>query len=213
MIKFRSLIHELHSSIKQAANEVEAQGIKHINKFFEIIEVPKTKATDLDEDSIQKVKSFIDSDDTESALNILKEHNDNLAANSDIKRVLKPKTMLMAFPDKDHNGPKISYVDVPLITLTPISSPKIQEVSIKTNLEVTANDENELFVAFPKQTQRNLFPNRNKEIRLMWKSKSNFKEVKLLKAFKSLLRVMSVHSGRKFLGKNTCKRIILWKMH
>ncbi|WP_409425023.1 MULTISPECIES: DUF2589 domain-containing protein [unclassified Pseudoalteromonas] len=157
MIKFRSLIHELHSSIKQAANEVEAQGIKHINKFFEIIEVPKTKATDLDEDSIQKVKSFIDSDDTESALNILKEHNDNLAANSDIKRVLKPKTMLMAFPDKDHNGPKISYVDVPLITLTPISSPKIQEVSIKTNLEVTANDENELFVAFPKQTQRNLF--------------------------------------------------------
>lgn len=157
MIKFRSLIHELHSSIKQAANEVEAQGIKHINKFFEIIEVPKTKATDLDEDSIQKVKSFIDSDDTESALNILKEHNDNLAANSDIKRVLKPKTMLMAFPDKDHNGPKISYVDVPLITLTPISSPKIQEVSIKANLEVTANDENELFVAFPKQTQRNLF--------------------------------------------------------
>lgn len=157
MIKFRSLIHELHSSIKQAANEVEAQGIKHINKFFEIIEVPKTKATDLDEDSIQKVKSFIDSDDTESTLNILKEHNDNLAANSDIKRVLKPKTMLMAFPDKDHNGPKISYVDVPLITLTPISSPKIQEVNIKANLEVTANDENELFVAFPKQTQRNLF--------------------------------------------------------
>ncbi|WP_404339064.1 DUF2589 domain-containing protein [Pseudoalteromonas mariniglutinosa] len=157
MIKFRSLIHELHSSIKQAANEVEAQGIKHINKFFEIIEVPTTKVTDLDDESIQKVKTFIDNDDTDSALNILKNHNEKLSSNSNVRRVLKPKTMQMAFPDKDHNGPKISYVDVPLITLTPISSPKIQEVSIKANLEVTANDENELFVAFPKHSQGSLF--------------------------------------------------------
>ena len=157
MIKFRSLIHELHSSIKQAANEVEAQGIKHINKFFEIVEIPIENVTDLDDESIQKVKTFIDSDDTESALNILKNHNEKLASNNQIRRVLKPKTMQMAFPDKDHNGPKISYVDVPIITLTPISSQKIHEVSIKANLEVTANDQNELFVAFPKQTQRGIF--------------------------------------------------------
>jgi hypothetical protein len=157
MIKFRSLIHELHSSIKQAANEVEAQGIKHINKFFEIVEIPTENVTDLDDESIQKVKTFIDSDDTEAALSILKNHNEKLASNNQVRRVLKPKTMRMAFPDKDHNGPKISYVDVPIITLTPISSQKIQEVSIKANLEVTANDQNELFVAFPKQAQGGIF--------------------------------------------------------
>ncbi|MBB1384655.1 MULTISPECIES: DUF2589 domain-containing protein [Pseudoalteromonas] len=157
MIKFRSLIHELHSSIKQAANEVEAQGIKHINKFFEIVEIPTENVTDLDDESIQKVKTFIDSDDTEAALSILKNHNEKLASNNQVRRVLKPKTMQMAFPDKDHNGPKISYVDVPIITLTPISSQKIQEVSIKANLEVTANDQNELFVAFPKQAQGGIF--------------------------------------------------------
>ena len=157
MIKFRSLIHELHSSIKQAANEVEAQGIKHINKFFEIVEIPTENVTDLDDESIQKVKTFIDSDDTEAALSILKNHNEKLASNNQVRRVLKPKTMQMAFPDKDHNGPKISYVDVPIITLTPISSTKIQEVIIKAKLEVTANEQNELLVAFPKQTQGGIF--------------------------------------------------------
>ncbi|MBH0057458.1 DUF2589 domain-containing protein [Pseudoalteromonas sp. SWXJZ94C] len=157
MIKFEMLIHELHSSIKQAANEVEAQGIKHINKFFEIVEIPKTNVTDLDDESIQKIKVFIDSNDTESALNILNNHNEKLASNNQVRRVLKPKTMQMAFPDKDHNGPKISYVDVPIITLTPISSTKIQEVIIKAKLEVTANEQNELLVAFPKQTQGGIF--------------------------------------------------------
>lgn len=157
MIKFRALIHELHSSIKQATNEVEAQGIKHINKFFEIIEIPTSDVSDLDDDAIQRIKTFIDSEDTESAINILNEHNEKLASNSQVKRVLKPKTMQMAFPDKDQNGPKISYVDVPLITLTPISSTKVQEVNIKANLEVTANDQNDLFVAFPAQSSGNIF--------------------------------------------------------
>jgi len=54
----------------------------------------------------------------------------------------------MAFPSQNDDGVNSTIVNVPLITLCPISSPRIKDVRFTADMEVTADDNDELFVAF-----------------------------------------------------------------
>jgi hypothetical protein len=61
----------------------------------------------------------------------------------------KPKMIDMEFPSRTPNGVETMNVKVPLITLTPISSPRISEVKFTTELEITTDEQGDLLVAFP----------------------------------------------------------------
>jgi hypothetical protein len=50
---------------------------------------------------------------------------------------------------------------VPLITLTRINTPRIKEVKITANLEVAADESDEIYIAFPNQVKKRLFSNNN----------------------------------------------------
>lgn len=63
--------------------------------------------------------------------------------------VLKPKTCTVEFPSRTPDGLEVVQAQVPLITLTPISAPKIEEVKFTTDLEITVDDNDKLLVAFP----------------------------------------------------------------
>ena len=125
MIRFQALMHAVQQSIHSAAQAVESAGFKHIDKFFEKVNVEPT------------------SDTKSSSSNITDEHQ-----SEDGEVIYRPKMVAMAFPSQGADGVTSTIVNVPLITLCPISSPRIKDVKFSADLEVTADDSDELYVAF-----------------------------------------------------------------
>ena len=68
--------------------------------------------------------------------------------------IYRPKMVAMAFPSQGSDGVESTIVNVPKITLSPISSPRIKDVKFSANLEVTTEENDgkegneELKVAF-----------------------------------------------------------------
>lgn len=63
--------------------------------------------------------------------------------------VLRPKTCAMEFPSRTADGIEIVTAEIPILTLTPIASPRITEVKFSTELEITTSNDDKLMVAFP----------------------------------------------------------------
>ncbi|MFT4723962.1 MAG: hypothetical protein ACI9YP_000358 [Colwellia sp.] len=148
MIRFQELMYAVQQSIHSAAQAVESEGIVHIDKFFDKI---------VNEDSQEKkakskeLKEAINKGDSNRINELIKEIK-NLPidenANTERDYIYRPKMVAMAFPSQGADGIDSTIVNVPLITLSPISSPRIKDVKFSAHLEVTANDSNELYVAF-----------------------------------------------------------------
>jgi hypothetical protein len=152
MIRFQALMHAVQQSIHSAAQAVESAGFKHIDKFFD--KIVNDDPNDQQEKSkkLGDIQEAINAGDDEKANVLLKELNespsDNEQAASEDNVIYRPKMVAMAFPSKGKEGVDSTIVNVPLITLCPISSPRIKDVQFTADLEVTADDNDELFVAF-----------------------------------------------------------------
>lgn len=147
MIKFQALMHAVQQSIHSAAQAVESAGFKHIDKFFDQVQD--------DDEQERKEKSnalseAIKNGDNARADALLKEINalPESSDEGDDNTIYRPKMVAMAFPTQGADGVDSTIVNVPLITLCPISSPRIQNVNFSADLEVTADDNDELHVAF-----------------------------------------------------------------
>lgn len=101
------------------------------------------KANDsLSQENLNVLNTYFDADDEQ----------ENLKDNIGIPTRLKPKTVEMEFPYITELGMEKSYVQVPLIALTPIKVPEISELRISLNLEISLED-NELKVEFPNRNE------------------------------------------------------------
>ncbi|MBL4940590.1 MAG: DUF2589 domain-containing protein [Colwellia sp.] len=148
MISFQALMHVVQKSIHSAAQAVESEGFKHIDKFFDKIVNEDSQEK---KDKSKELSEAINNNDRVKADALLKEiselpSNDDMTIESDA--IYRPKMVAMAFPSQSADGVDSTIVNVPLITLCPISSPRIKEVKFSADLEVTANDSDELYVAF-----------------------------------------------------------------
>ncbi|MBL4795568.1 MAG: DUF2589 domain-containing protein [Pseudomonadales bacterium] len=152
MIRFQELMLAVQKSIHSAAQAVESEGFKHIDKFFD--EVPSSKYKEQQENSktIDDAHKALAAGDADKASALLKELNSAPDGSSPMgpeeSTIHRPKMVAMAFPNQDANGVGTTIVNVPLITLCPISSPRIKEVHFSADLEVTADDNDELYIAF-----------------------------------------------------------------
>ncbi len=63
--------------------------------------------------------------------------------------VLRPKTCAMEFPSRTADGINMITVQVPIVAICPISSPRITEVKFSSELEISATEDDKLMVAFP----------------------------------------------------------------
>lgn len=131
MIEFKKLVEAIHASIHSAAKSVEEDGARRINKFF----------YEVDEEGNE-----IDSDANEEFVDF------------NFKRSYRPKTVTMEFPFRGNsNEPDTVEVQVPLIVLSPISTPKVTEAKFTAELEVTTDDKGRLQVGFPDKSKKGLF--------------------------------------------------------
>ncbi len=148
MIRFQALMHAVQQSIHSAAQAVESAGFKHIDKFFDKIVNEDSQEK---ENKSKELSDAINSGDRSKANALLKEINllpsdDDTATEDDA--TYRPKMVAMAFPSQSADGVESTIVNVPLITLCPISSPRIKDVKFFADLEVTTDESDELYVAF-----------------------------------------------------------------
>ncbi|QOL25217.1 DUF2589 domain-containing protein [Thalassotalea sp. LPB0316] len=148
MIKFQALMHAVHQSIHSAAQAVEQAGIKHLDKFFDKIVDEDSQAK---EELSQQLSEAINQGDKAKANELLHQIGE-LPEDPDLANeggaTYRPKMVAMAFPSQGKDGVDSTIVNVPLITLCPISSPRIQDVKFTADLEVTTDNNDELIVAF-----------------------------------------------------------------
>ncbi len=147
MIRFQALMHAVHQSIHSAAQAVEQAGIKHIDKFFDKI---ITEGSAEKKELSKELSEAIEGGDKAKANRVLEKINalDQTDSASEEDATYRPKMVAMAFPSQNSDGVDSTIVNVPLITLCPISSPRIKDVKFSADLEVTADNNDELFVAF-----------------------------------------------------------------
>jgi len=150
MIRFQALMHAIQQSIHSAAQAVESAGFKHIDKFFDEVENENSPENQKKAKKLKDAQSAIDSGDVDTANHLLKEVNDtkDKQSSSEENMIYRPKMVAMAFPAQGEDGVDSTIVNVPLITLCPISSPRIKDVKFTADLEVTADNTDELHVAF-----------------------------------------------------------------
>jgi hypothetical protein len=133
MIKFAELVQAIHKSINDAAKSVEADGIRHINKFFDRVEEEDAK-----------------DDPTLMAGTSKPVPAEKLFSDFELDGKYRPKMVSMEFPKRTPNGIETTTVDVPLIVLSPISTPKVTQAKFTADLQVNADEEGNLEIDFPK---------------------------------------------------------------
>lgn len=75
-----------------------------------------------------------------------KEESDDEPSSRD---VLRPRYVTMEYPTETSKGIKTLLVDVPLISLVPIVHSRIKEVTFRSALEVTNEEDGSLSISFP----------------------------------------------------------------
>ena len=117
----------IQQSINSAARSVEANGVRYVNKFF----------VEVDDEGKQKPRV------------------DGSTFNLD--STYRPKMVDMEFPSRTPDGIETVTVKVPLLTLSPLNTPKVEQVKFIADLEVSTNDKDELLVAFPQVKKTSFF--------------------------------------------------------
>lgn len=134
MIKFESLMQAIQQSINSAARSVEANGVRYVNKFF----------VEVDENG-EPIKD--------------KEPSREFGFGA----TYKPKMVEMAFPSRTPDGMEMVTAEVPLLVLSPLNTPKVEEVKFTADLEVSTNEKNELLVSFDTKKRKGFFSSSDSE--------------------------------------------------
>jgi hypothetical protein len=132
MIKFAALVEAIHKSIHDAAKSVEADGIRHIHRFFDpVAEDEQTDTGLLKAEQSAAEREFAD---------------------FDLDSTYRPKTVAMEFPSRTAEGIETVVVDVPLIALSPISTPRVTQAKFTADLQINADKDGNIEIDFPKSS-------------------------------------------------------------
>ncbi|MCL1036962.1 DUF2589 domain-containing protein [Shewanella submarina] len=129
MINLESLVSAVHTSVNTAAEALRSQNKAFIGEFFETVEAPAKP-----------------------------DSNNLLTTDEGGQRTFyRPKCVTMLYPSETSEGLVTQQVDVPLLTLVPVSTSRINEVKFKTQLEINLDDTGLMQVSFPSKSGGGLF--------------------------------------------------------
>ncbi|NGN96144.1 DUF2589 domain-containing protein [Grimontia sp. S25] len=128
MINLDALVSAVHLSVTKANQALQNENQELISRFFD--EVPSNNSGRLG-----SAESPAEPERT----------------------AYRPKYVTIEYPTDTPDGLQTLAVDVPLLTLVPVASPRVNEVKFKTNLEVNVNETNALEVSFVGNNSGGLF--------------------------------------------------------
>ena len=164
MIKFELFINAIQAAILSANDALVDKNLDVLENFFEVIEEEDEKFKEDIEDALKTVDDVLNRKDGSAARSklaamrkSLKSVSEGMKGGASLSEVLtgdsipdklKPHMTTVQFPHKTADGIVMSDVQVPLITLVPLSMTQITEVKFHTDLEIQIED-NDLVVNFP----------------------------------------------------------------
>lgn len=162
MIKLDSFIKSVHDAILSANDKLVDKNLEVLEVFFEEDINKKQKIQTSFNEAVTEINEVLlqenmpEKQKLAAVLKSLEEvkealrHDDTVYSEENKKNPsgLVPKMTTIQYPHKTDSGVVMSDVQVPLITLVPLSMTQISEVRIRTDLELQVKDE-ELLVSFP----------------------------------------------------------------
>lgn len=162
MIPFRGFIRAIHDAVLSANDTLMRKNLKLLEQYFEDsqetarIKEALQKATEI-ADKLGEAPTKEQLEDAKKAFQDVKN-----ALSYDVKdadstdfilntQTLTPRTVKIQYPDQTDNGMVIRDVNVPLITMVPLSMSQVTMVRFKTKLEMQEVD-GQLRVSFPLTT-------------------------------------------------------------
>ncbi len=151
MINLEEFVHSIHVATASAGEALIEKKLGLLERFFE-------PAEDDDEDIAHMAHVGRSDRKAESRTPTRAKRDTNresfsVNSNDDVP-VLRPKMVAMQYPTITKDGPGVQTVNVPLITLIPLSQVELREMSFATELDLSVNGD-ALQVSFPKRTLKN----------------------------------------------------------
>lgn len=148
MINLEEFVHSIHVATASAGEALIEKNLSLLERFFE--------PADEDDDGIAHMANISQSDrQVESSAPNRTNSNENNANSFSIHDddipILKPRMVAMQYPTVTKQGPAVQTVNVPLITLIPLSQVELKEMHFSTELDLSVSGES-LQVSFPKRT-------------------------------------------------------------
>ncbi|MFM2480881.1 DUF2589 domain-containing protein [Celerinatantimonas sp. YJH-8] len=154
MINLEEFVHSIHVATASAGEALIQKNLDLLERFFE--------PADDDDEDIAHMADIGRSDAKVEAKAGRRAPQNSPPAGEPPKKfmshdwggdipILKPKMVAMQYPTVTKNGPAVQTVNVPLITLIPLSQVELQEMSFSTELDLSVNGD-ALQVSFPKRT-------------------------------------------------------------
>ncbi|TSE07265.1 MULTISPECIES: DUF2589 domain-containing protein [Aquimarina] len=164
MINFDQFIKAINDATLSANSALMDENLKVIDRYFESSGGTELITGSLD-DALHAAKKILrkkrpTKEELEEAMQTFADAKEALQDDKGISKTktsnaLKPKTVVVQYPEQTSSGVVMKNVHVPLIALIPISSSQISEVRFKTNLEILVEND-DLKVSFPtKDTEAN----------------------------------------------------------
>ena len=125
-MKFDALVRAIHKSISDATKSVEADGIRHLKNFFYPVD-----------DNGKAVGDTVNAQGKQILLQDFK-----------TGRRYRPKTVIMEYPVRREDKIETSTVEVPLVILSPIATPKVSQAKFVADLNISTDDNGDLQVDF-----------------------------------------------------------------
>ena len=167
MIKFDQLIKVIHDAALSANQALADENLKIIDKYFEKTNVSESHESLFDE-ALQSVNTILKKKDSgkneikAAVQNLIAIRNASINNNQDGESAnaesLKPKIVVLQYPIPTQDGFVMKDVEIPLISLIPVSMSEVSEIKFKTTLELIVDDDN-LQVGFPNKSDKNKLEN------------------------------------------------------
>lgn len=122
MISFKAFVNAIHDAILSANDALSDQNLEILNKYFEGYE------------NVQQGQ----------------ETKQGAPEQAELPPTLKAKSVIVEYPQQTSEGTKMVGVEVPLITLVPLSLSQVEKVKLTADFQIQIN-EDELQLLFPKE--------------------------------------------------------------
>lgn len=137
MINLQEFVQTIHTATAAAGEALIQKNLGLIDQFFEPVE----DETERSSTAPSRKASVNARSDTP------------IPTEESPVQIMRPRMVAVQYPKTTKDGASIQTVNVPLITLVPLSQVELKEMEFSTELELSVNGE-DLQVSFPKRTAK-----------------------------------------------------------
>jgi hypothetical protein len=164
MISFKSFVSAIHDAILTANEQLMDKNISLLDKYFIDTDANTDIQGSLDDalktsQNISNKKGNVTREDLQNASDVFAKAKNALSGsqstpnNSKTPGTLTPKTVVMEYPRETENGMESVEVQVPLLTLAPLSMSKIEKATLIADFELEIVDD-EVQICFIDEKRR-----------------------------------------------------------